>query len=63
MTDRTEAFEALILSMTSAARELGVDQERQRILRLVEDSAVLAEGGPRWKDRLIERIEAGEVKV
>ena len=63
MTDRTEAFEALILSMTSAARELGVDQERQRILRLVEDSAVLAEGGPRRKYPLIERIEAGEVKV
>ena len=46
MSDRTEAFDALILSLTSAARELGVDQERQRIVQLVEDSAVLAEGGP-----------------
>ena len=59
----TDAIEEFIVSLASAARELGVDQERERILRLVEDSAAFAEGGPRWKDRLIERIEAGEVKV
>ena len=58
--DRTEAFDALILSLTSAARELGVDQERQRIVRLIEDSVPLAEGGPKWADRLIARIEKGD---
>ena len=60
MTDRTEAFEALILSLTSAARELGVDQERQRILRLVEDSVSWQPGGPEWADRLIAKIEKGD---
>ena len=58
--DRTEAFDALILSLTSAARELGIEQERKRIVKLIEDTVSVMPGGPGWADRLIAKIEKGD---
>ena len=58
--DRTEAFESLILSLTSAARELGIEQERKRIVKLIEDTVSVMPGGPGWADRLIAKIEKGD---
>ena len=58
--DRTEAFDSLILSLTSAARELGIEQERKRIVKLIEDTVSVMPGGPGWADRLIAKIEKGD---
>ena len=55
MTD-PQAFEQFVLALAKTAREIGIDQERERIVRLIEDNVSIMPGGPEWADQLIARI-------
>ena len=58
MTDRPP-LEDFILSLVNAARELGVDRERARILRLIDNLPTAMTGGPELKDRIVRAITDG----
>ena len=56
----TDTFETFVMRLAQTARELGIEQERKRIVKLIEDTVSVMPGGPGWADRLIAKIEKGD---
>lgn len=53
----TASFDAVILEIAQAARDLGALHEREAIMALVRANASALPGGPEWADRICRLIE------